>query len=786
MSSRSVDFVVGSLSVERKKPVDFNICYAYPRIEEDIGVESIVQWHHVDPRTPITEEESLNGGLCVAPDGPLTSSIVKPYYLESLRKIVVESTPKPCRKLLEIGVREVKIYQSFNGSQAPIEISAVSIFFKDKLVCKSSSPFNRKLYKVLYKDNFESNNFSITVHSREGTCSKLPLPLPETCVKNKKTKIDFSILDGIGRIHSGTVTCTLSLSTKESEPEEASTHSETTLDNVQELQRSPSSQPRKNQSNEPVDYFFLIDPALVFETASEEIGVIKKNEDILKPPDVVVSEQLNLSIVSLSLSKWFQARRPLRPSSGTNTHKLRTGREEILTITVLRGVEVPVREESALVQPLVQIHWGAVSKSTSIADGPAPVWQQTIEFAVSRQSNEQFVKLSLFDQHPIWGSQWLGEATIPLEFHRNYQEFERWIGLSPLSSPILRFGYVQASPVRSYTRIYILMKMERPGNLVKSADTNSSDVLAKSIQRCMAVPYKIPGIESPEDCAKLTMLLNRLPSHYGPLPPKQALKLNKIDDYGRSALLATLLQGLGLDAYVLIGSSQARKWATFVVSFDDKGTSPLLWDPENGENYDFGDSRCSLIKSSRIINHQNIWKNMQKSTVVPFNLRFNPKSNKDWQPLPNASSSSSASTVTREIQILEMSEPTSENEDLNLEIERHLREKLSEWRVDLALTTIFNRHAMTLLRNYLGKFDNRADNQPDKKELRQLYRAYHMHGFILNLRRETPTELADRLLSTRIHAVTGPVEFAIVCRIQKHIAKTCSVWLAVIVLRNRD
>lgn len=551
MSSRSIDFVIGSPRVQREKSINFNISYAYPKIEEDIGIETVVRWDHVNPRTPVSEEESGNSGLYVPPDGPLTSNIVKPYYLESLRKIVVESTPKACKKLLEIGVREVKIHQSFNGSQAPIEISGVSILFRDKIVCKSSSPFNRKLYKVLYKENHESSNFSILVHSREGTCSKLPLPLPETRVNNKKVRIDFSILDGIGRIHSGTVTCTLSLSSRESEPEDGSARSQSAGDGAEEMPNSLTS--RKSEENAPPDHFFLIDPALVFKTPCREIEAKKKKEEIMKPPDMVVSEPLSLSLVGLSLGKWFQARRPLRPSSGTNTHKLRTGRQEILTVTVLRAVEVPVREESALVQPSVQIHWGTESKSTSVAEGPAPVWQQTVEFSVSRQSNEQIVKLSLFDQHPIWGSQWLGDATIPLEFHRNYQEFERWIGLSPLSSPILRFGYVQASPVRSYTRIYILMKMERLGNLVKSADTFSSDVLAKSIQRCMAVPYKIPGTESPEDCAKLAMLLNPLPSHYGPLPPRQALKLNKIDDYGRAALLATLLQGLGLDAYVLIG-----------------------------------------------------------------------------------------------------------------------------------------------------------------------------------------------------------------------------------------
>lgn len=162
------------------------------------------------------------------------------------------------------------------------------------------------------------------------------------------------------------------------------------------------------------------------------------------------------------------------------------------------------------------------------------------------------MKIRLFDQHPIWGLQWLGESRIPLECHRNYQQLERWVGLSSLYSPSLSFGYVQASPGFSYTRIYALMKMEQMA-AVNSMDSASVDVLCKAIQRCLVVPYKIAEIESPEDAANLVMLLDALPVHYGPLTPRQALNLNKVDHYGRSALLATLLQGLGLQSYVLLG-----------------------------------------------------------------------------------------------------------------------------------------------------------------------------------------------------------------------------------------
>lgn len=95
--------------------------------------------------------------------------------------------------------------------------------------------------------------------------------------------------------------------------------------------------------------------------------------------------------------------------------------------------------------------------------------------------------------------------------------------------------------------------MEHMGtsNLIDDTTLNK---LCKAIQRCLVVPYKIAEIETPEDAQNLVMLLDSLPVHYGPLSPRQALNLNKADHFGRSALLATLLQGLGLTSYVVLGN----------------------------------------------------------------------------------------------------------------------------------------------------------------------------------------------------------------------------------------
>lgn len=119
------------------------------------------------------------------------------------------------------------------------------------------------------------------------------------------------------------------------------------------------------------------------------------------------------------------------------------------------------------------------------------------------------------------------------------------------------------------------------------------------------------------------------------------------------------------------------------------------------------------------------------------------------------------------------------------QMEQHLRDKLSGWRSALGLTTVFNRHAVAVLRGFISSIPNDVGHQLDKRELKQLYRAYHTHGFLLNLRQTGLDELAAQIAATKVHDITGPVEFALVCHIQRYIGKTCSIWLALVILRSR-
>ncbi|XP_017875157.1 coiled-coil and C2 domain-containing protein 2A-like [Ceratina calcarata] len=778
MSDEDIDFIKGyTRRIDDQTEQDLSLCYAYPTIKEESNSSLINK--NKNPRE-LSQDLLVEDGL-YASDNPFVYSDVKTSQSDNMKVIEYESKRKFSGKLLEIVIRDVKMNSPKDRPES-ITITSVHLLFKKKIICKAKSPFNRKLHKLLIRKS-ECNNLSIQVHAKHGQSSVLPLPLPKRNTENTKIEIDFAISDTLGRIHAGTVVCTISLSNYgETEQEYTAQLYKLSNDpndphNGLSLIRPPKSDIHRKQ----VKYFLLEHPVLSFCTDAE-LSVPKKTEteDAKTLPDTVVTEQSAFSLLDVSFRDLLQVKHPLEPAS--TTRRYHTIGKTVLSVTVLRGIEIPIREESALVQPFVEVEWGNTIHRTSVAEGPAPIWQQTMHFELPRQNEEHCIKLRLYDQHPFWGQQWLGETRIPLEQHRNYQELERWITLSPLFSPVLLFGYIQASPGQSYTRIYVLIRMEHPATS-KSVESIVTNTLLKSIQRCLVTSYKVNGVENPKDAARLVMLLPSLPNHYGPITPRQALNIRKTDHYGRAALLAVLLQGFDLKTYVLLGSSQINKWSSFVLSISENGIY-TLWDPEIGNYYKLDDSHCPLIKVSRLISNLGIWENLQKS-VLPCNLKYNVKLSKEWRSVDAA-----VSTKTEHaIQIIELNATEEESKQIKkstANIEQSLKEKLSEWRSALGFTTIFNRHAMTILKNFISKAEPPPEVQLDKRDLKQLYRAYHIHGFILNKRESTVDDFVEHLRATRIYDINGPVEFAVVCHVQPYVGKISSFWLAVVILRSRD
>ncbi|XP_057341387.1 uncharacterized protein LOC130678275 [Microplitis mediator] len=751
--SKYIDFILGS-PINRSDDRRLSFRYSRARLVAP-PTESVIQVTS-HPKVTSNESKLSEDGLYVSVSGPLTTKIVKPYQLDSHRKIITSNSPESQSRVLEFSIQELKISD-------PSLITSISLLYHSTTVCKISPPFANKLCKLLIK-----RDFNLTLKLTSATSSSiLPLPLPNRCVKNHIVTIDFSLPSPLT---SGQCLVLVSLKKNFPEPQKSSGSLKFTMD-----PNDPHNYSKKSSKPAKPPPFCLIDPALQIAAPS---AVRSRQKLAVEQIVNVINEPATFSLRDITFNGWFEAARPLRPfkMAAKSEGQIMIEKNEVVALTVLRAVQVPIREENSSVTPVLVVQWGQTIEVTKMADNCNPIWQQTFNLSLpSDFEDEMGIKLILYDQHPRWGLQWLGESVIPMEFNENYYEIERWVKLSRLTCPVERFGYKETGQ----TRIYICLKVKK--NFRKEEKVRV-DVLAKTVQRCV-VPYRLEGVgededgEGEEEVMKIVMLLRALPVKVGPIMPRQALKIGKVDYYGRAGLMASLLAGVGKEAFVAMGVSQVRQAAAFVVTV---GKEVEVWDPENGEKWKVTDTGCSLVRITRMVNHSGIWKNLQTTNILS-NLRFNLNITKDWQVI-----SSAASATPREPQTLSLDiEPTEEDETVCEEIESYLKEHLSQMRSRMGFITIFNRHASSVLRPYLLSLSSK-DQQKDSSYLEQLYRVYYISGCVINLRYDNKEELLNFFLSTKIQEVTGPVEFSIVCNLQRYIGKICSLWLVVAVLRNRE
>ena len=276
MSGKVPDFIRGfpaSSHEKRKKDINLSLCYKKSVFQRKLDNSSVITRNNSRKRTQIKKDSFGEDGLYSSSECPLTNKVVKPYPLEN-QVAFSKSDNQICGKLLEIAIREVNILPNETTNKSPLQVNSVTLLFKDKTICKTNHPFNRKLHKLFIRNLLGSNNLSIQVHVQGGIHSTLPLPLPERSVKQKKIEIDFAINDTSGNIYSGIVICTVSLNITGSNPKtEGTTYLYTPSTNDPNDPRNSFSlvKPKGNSSNKQVRYFLLHDPDLCFPTPASDI-----------------------------------------------------------------------------------------------------------------------------------------------------------------------------------------------------------------------------------------------------------------------------------------------------------------------------------------------------------------------------------------------------------------------------------------------------------------------------------------------------------------------------------
>lgn len=365
------------------------------------------------------------------------SNTVLGYSQDERTKLNILKKFKSYSKLIEITFHDVQLEKT---QQVQIDnilkITTISILLEKKIICKTKYPFNRKVHKLLFHNkSLNYNDLSIQVNAQGGNYSTLPLYVPKVDEKNMKMEIQFGINDDLGNLFSGTITYSISSSNQEQHSEVEQTYIYPILNDPNDPSHNifyfrPIQQIQKN-----VKYFLLEDFALKLTDIFKKEHIQEKSQS--KSSNISVSES-NMSL--MGLRNFIQRKKTFEIQEVSRSY---INKKPVLSITILRGVEVPVREESAAVEPFVEIQWGDTFRSTSPADGPAPVWHEVLSFPVLKICDQKYIDIRIFDKHPIWGMQWLGACKIPIECYGEYEEFERWVDLSPLQSPFITFGYVQ-------------------------------------------------------------------------------------------------------------------------------------------------------------------------------------------------------------------------------------------------------------------------------------------------------------------------------------------------------
>lgn len=262
MAAKDIDFVKGHVQNEEdKKEQNLSLCYAYP-IMNKVKESDFLTRNIKSPRELCKEITLVEDGL-YASDNHFIYSDIKPFEFNNMKIVEYKSKRKFSGELVEIVIREVNI-NTLTDREDTIQITSVYLLFKKKIVCKAHSPFNRKLHKLLIR-NSECNNLSIQVHAKGGQSSVLPLPLPKRNVENSKVQIDFAIGNNSGRIHAGTVICTVTLKNYGSNESEYCTAQIYKLSNdPNDPQNSLSLlRPSKHIRKKKVKYFSLEDRSSV-------------------------------------------------------------------------------------------------------------------------------------------------------------------------------------------------------------------------------------------------------------------------------------------------------------------------------------------------------------------------------------------------------------------------------------------------------------------------------------------------------------------------------------------
>ncbi|XP_066919925.1 coiled-coil and C2 domain-containing protein 2A-like [Clytia hemisphaerica] len=279
------------------------------------------------------------------------------------------------------------------------------------------------------------------------------------------------------------------------------------------------------------------------------------------------------------------------------------------------------------------------------------------------------------------------------------------------------------------------------------------------------IPYIADSVQFPDLCDIWTA-------------SDQFLKMLAGDEEEHAILLCNYFLWLGQKAYLLLGDGIPEGDTAYVMT--QEGNSFRFWNASSGESYELQDIHSPLQTVGCLINHENIWANMQ-SFEEPSKLNFDLSNTKAWKPFFTKSfpNPGLASIQTDQLEYMAIDNQYALN--LQDQIERTLRDRLMEWRP--RHITKFNRYCTQAFKNLLMTIESKVvmssmTTEDHHEQLKQVLSSHQLTGFPLHMPFTDIESVIERVYSTGVHnAEDTDIEFALAAHVHPYPNSVLAVWV---------
>ncbi|CAI5440185.1 unnamed protein product [Caenorhabditis angaria] len=563
--------------------------------------------------------------------------------------------------------------------------------------------------------------------------------------------------------------------------------------------------------------------------------VINRRRQVEKKYEELVREQ-SIPTLSVALGQLFapaDESRRLKPMRREDR-----GREEgwnnTIVINIQSATNLPIRTDSATLQPFVLVIFGGKSVKTEVAIGRHPNWQFTSKIVLDEEdSRDEFIEVKIYDQiieeldrddrlHNVIHEQLTSRLLASTKIR-----FDSLTTVSKINSPVKLWlpNYIsnyKMSAEPSFLKLLLSTQIASKYNNLDYRQSQHSTENAKILEKCRELqqslrdqfPKRIYRPLVVDIHAKSVICCRYLrPINPPPIIMQESSKLqicqlsaniistlpiisnsngshsdiwstvDQLTTIGicggieeKSILLACWLMHFKIKIWILLGEKLGEKCG-FVVAELENSQQKILIDPNDGFIFqNLHDSNCGFEKIWGAFDEKNYYANCQEyDNIQQISLNFTKTAN--WKPLLGPSDES-LETIQPSIARYEK---LSEDWILELRIglEREIKLKFDESRTHSIPQ--WNLVASRQLREIL---ENPRD--PPEEKLARLKDAYRIQLFILDFAYLSIPDCISQVLATNLHLSPDKnAQFALSVNLLDYFSHILRAHIAIAILKPK-